>query len=86
MNPGSGKNTNLTSISASGHAVDPASLSLIGNALARVYAESRKSTGIISIALGDRNMGDEGVAALCESLESSNGGYLLRVDFGWKKM
>ena len=88
-------NTNLKSISASGHSLDSSSISKLGSALAEVYETNEKNQsgnmpfeakGVVNIALGDRNFGDAGTIALCESLEKCNGGYLTKVDLELKKM
>lgn len=79
---GSGKNTNLKSVSASGHALDPSSISLLGAAIAK--ASDVEGKGITSIALGDRYMGNMGIIALCDSLHDCNGGNLTYVDLEWK--
>ena len=42
--------------------------------------------GITSLAIGSKDMGDEGIIALCEGLQESNGGLLQDVDFGWKNL
>lgn len=42
--------------------------------------------GVTSLAIGSKDMGDEGVIALCEGLEGSDGGLLQVVDFGWKNL
>ena len=106
----SGTNTNLTSISASGHHIPPQSLKLFGRALStqantiiilqqdEQRSKSNNSTseysGITSIAIGSKDMGNEGIISLCEGLlqqqqqqdDESNGGLLEVIDFGWKNM
>ena len=109
----SGTNTNLTSISASGHPIPPQSLKLFGRALSTQantiiqQQDEQKSknnssstseySGITSIAIGSKDMGNEGIVALCEGLlqqqqqqqqqdDESNGGLLEVIDFGWKNM
>ena len=91
----SGVNTNLKSISASGHHLPSKSLKQFGYALSTQAAASlAKKTkhndddvyGITSLAIGSKDMGDEGVIALCEGLQESNGGLLQDVDFGWKNL
>eukprot|EP00566_Odontella_aurita_P020218 CAMPEP_0113565870 /NCGR_PEP_ID=MMETSP0015_2-20120614/22413_1 /TAXON_ID=2838 /ORGANISM="Odontella" /LENGTH=290 /DNA_ID=CAMNT_0000468107 /DNA_START=244 /DNA_END=1113 /DNA_ORIENTATION=+ /assembly_acc=CAM_ASM_000160 len=68
----SGRNTNLRSISASGHAVPPAALSALGAAIA---------------AASDGGDGSgEGVAALCSSLKKSRGGKLQTIELGFKNI
>lgn len=84
----SGSNTNLRSISASGHALPPESLRRLGLALS-AQAEARgkdgeTARGITSLAVGSKDMGDEGAIALCEGLGGSGGGLLRSLDFGWK--
>ena len=80
-----GSNTNLKSISASGHHLPPEALERFGVALS-AQAEKNNEHGITSLAIGSKDMGDEGVIALCKGLEKSNGGLLQSVDFGWKNM
>ena len=91
----SGVNTNLQSISASGHHLPPESLKQFGLALstqAKKYQQSDANEkegnerGITSLAIGCKDMGDAGVIALCEGLKESNGGLLQSVDFGWKNL
>ena len=91
----SGVNTNLKSISASGHHLPSKSLKQFGHALSTQAAVVAKKTkhnndnemyGITSLAIGSKDMGDEGIIALCEGLEESNGGLLQDVDFGWKNL
>ena len=108
----SGTNTNLTSISASGHPIPPSSLKLFGRALStqantiiilqqdeqkcknNSSSSSSEYSGITSIAIGSKDMGNEGIVALCEGLlqqqqqqqDESNGGLLEVIDFGWKNM
>mmetsp|Transcript_40295 Transcript_40295/g.121363 ORF Transcript_40295/g.121363 Transcript_40295/m.121363 type:complete len:499 (-) Transcript_40295:18-1514(-) len=82
----SGRNTNLRSISASGHAVPPAALSALGAAIAAASDGGDGSGGIRSLAIGNRDMGDEGVAALCSSLKKSRGGKLQTIELGFKNI
>ena len=77
----SGKNKNLKSISASGHAVSPSALALLGSALA-----SQHGKNVREVAVGDENMKDEGVEAFCKPLLEANGGSLERVDFAFKNI
>jgi hypothetical protein len=81
--PASGKNTNLKSISASGHSIPTDALKRFGSALSQ---QTKKFDGIAHIAIGSRDMGDEGVVALCEGLDGSNGGLIQTLDLGWKEM
>lgn len=88
----SGANTNLRTISASGHHLPPESLkqfacalSTQANTLSRQHNDG-VGCGITSLAIGSKDMCDEGVIALCDGLEESNGGLLRVVDFGWKNM
>lgn len=73
-----GKNTHLQSISASGHHLPPESLNHFGLALsaqAKNITQNDDSnitsagTGITHLAIGCKDMGDEGVIALCEGLQ-----------------
>jgi len=90
----SGVNTNLKSISASGHHLPSKSLKQFGHALSTQAAaavvkktdDDNKMYGITSLAIGSKDMGDEGIIALCEGLQESNGGLLQDVDFGWKNL
>lgn len=43
-------------------------------------------SGITNLAIGSKDMGDEGVIGLCKGLEESNGALLQFVDFGWKNL
>ena len=71
-----GRNTHLTTLSASGHAVPPASLKILSKALAT-------TNFLKKIAVGDKNMGDEGVVALV----GENGfGSLEVVDLAYKNI
>ena len=87
----SGGNTNLQSISASGHHLPPDCLKQFGLALsaqAKALLKNTENTpcGISSVAIGAQDMGDEGMIAFCEGLEESNGGLLQCLDFGWKNL
>lgn len=87
----SGVNTNLQSISASGHDVTPESLKTFGLALSTQAnnnndIDTSSFSGITSVAIGSKDMGDEGVIAFCEGLEGSNGGLVQCLDFGWKNI
>ena len=78
----SAKNTNLKSLQASGHAIDDIdALEALGRGLSKIE----------SIAIGDSEMGDEGVCALCQGMESnpklSDGTIALKsVDLSYKNM
>ena len=50
------------------------------------HNDNNKMYGITSLAIGSKDMGDEGIIALCEGLQESNGGLLQDVDFGWKNL
>lgn len=76
-----GKNTHLTSISASGHAVPPETLYKLSQALA-----SPGGKNIKCLAIGDEQMGDEGVEALCRGLVHVNGGFLESLDLSSKNL
>lgn len=73
----SGVNTNLRSISASGHKVPLEALTMLGKALTT-------SQYIQELSIGDESMGDEGVEALCQPLLELN--KLEHVDFGFKSL
>ncbi len=90
-NSASGANTNLRTISASGHDLPPESLKIFGKALStqaqKLNRENNASAnGITHLAIGSKDMGDDGVVALCEGLAASNGGLLKSLDLGWKSM
>ena len=74
-----GRNTNLKSLSASGHAIPPSSLERLGAAI------SKRKSSLLRLAIGDRSMSDEGVVALCSGLGSGGGG-LEEVDLEWKDL
>lgn len=74
----SGKNTHLTLLAASGHSVSPVALGRLGAVIAS------GKCNLVGLAIGDQKMGDAGVAALCASLESVNGGKLAVLDLAWK--
>ena len=60
-----GKNTYLTSISASGHEIqDVSSLASLGKAIS-----SGTQNNVKSLAIGNSTMGDVGVCALCDGLQ-----------------
>jgi hypothetical protein len=75
-------NSHLTSLQASGHAIDDLNaLEELGKAL------STLQSSIVELAVGDTNMGDIGVSALCRGLKSSNKNLMLRkIDLSWKNM
>ena len=77
----SGKNTHLTSIFASGHAVTPDALYKLSQALA-----SPGGKHIKCLSIGDEQMGDEGVEALCRGLAHVNGGFLEWLDLSSKNL
>ena len=82
-----GSNTNLKSVSASGHKVSPESLKRFGCALSEQSKQlGGANNGITDIAIGSKDMGDAGIIAMCEGLEESNGGLLRSLDLGWKGM
>eukprot|EP00986_Skeletonema_menzelii_P011990 scaffold6363_cov98-Skeletonema_menzelii.AAC.2 len=80
-----GMNTHLVSISASGHPLPPNSLKAFGNALS-IQASKQQKYGITSLAIGSKDMGDEGTIALCQGLALSNGALLQHLDLGWKEI
>ena len=71
-----GRNTHLTTLSASGHAVPPSSLKILGKALKTAYSLKR-------IAVGDKSMGDEGVLAL---FGETGFGVLEGIDLAYKNI
>jgi hypothetical protein len=77
------RNDSLRSISASGHAIDDC------NAL---EALGRVLTRLESVAIGDSDMGDDGVCAMCrgvaatEKLSGDSSNALKSIDFSWKNM
>ncbi|CAJ1959874.1 unnamed protein product [Cylindrotheca closterium] len=75
----SGLNTNLKSISASGHKVPPEALETLGKALATTGGQYVKQ-----LSIGDESMGDEGVVALLQPLLETC--HLEHVDFGFKSL
>ena len=81
-----GTNTNLRSISASGHHLRPESLQTLGLALSTQGTNLNGSSGLTYLAIGSKDMGDEGVCSLCEGLEDSNGALLRHVDLAWKNI
>jgi len=79
LHTATGKNTNLKSISASGHALSPSSLERLGAAIAK------RQSGLVSLAIGHQRMGDEGAEALCTGLGDGGGG-LQELDLEWKDL
>ena len=67
-------------LAASGHSVPPVALGRLGAVIAS------GKCNLVGLAIGDQKMGDAGVAALCASLESVNGGKLAVLDLAWKDM
>ena len=85
-------NTHLVSVQASGHSIDDTSaLEMLGAAL---MVPNESSSQLEELSIGDSNMGDDGIAALCHGMETSTttaGGEhfqcrLKSVDFSWKGM
>ena len=73
--------SHLRSLHASGHSIDCNALEKLGRSLFDVE----------DIAIGDSNMGDEGVCALCRGMEANErmaaGSSILRsIDLSWKNM
>jgi hypothetical protein len=74
----SGKNTHLRSLQASGHSIDdPVALEALGRALVPPLVTSSSSSpvgpgtnGLETLCIGDSNMGDDGICALCQGFES----------------
>ena len=63
------RNSHLVSVLASGHVIDDASaLELLGKAL---MVPSESSSQLSELSIGDSNMGDDGIVALCNGMESS---------------
>ena len=77
----SGNNKTLKSINASGHAVPSSTLEKLGSAIT-----SQNENGITCIAIGDENMGDDGVESFCTTLKDVQGGSLVTVDFALKSL
>ena len=73
-------NTYFKSLRASGHSVPASSLRRMGTAIA-----TTKATSFCSVAIGDRNMGDEGVSAFCEGLSAGDHS-LESIDLSFKGM
>lgn len=78
-------NTHLVSISASGHQLQPNSLRKFGTALS-IQAQKQQQFGVKSLAIGSKDMGDEGATALCQGLEHTKGALLHHLDLGWKEI
>mmetsp|Transcript_16878 Transcript_16878/g.46356 ORF Transcript_16878/g.46356 Transcript_16878/m.46356 type:complete len:148 (-) Transcript_16878:184-627(-) len=95
-----GSNTHLRSLQASGHAIDDLSaLEELGRALAGEGAGSGEGCGsgsgsaLETIAIGDSNLGDDGVMALCRGLNAtktaatgSSNHKLRGIDLSYKNM
>jgi len=63
-----GQNTHLRSLQASGHRIDDLdALEALGRALS---SSSSTDNGLETLCIGDSNMGDDGVDALCHGFES----------------
>ncbi|KAG7344379.1 leucine rich repeat LRR-containing protein [Nitzschia inconspicua] len=73
-------NTHLTTLNASGHHIDDVeSLEELGRSLA-----SQSLSPMTELAIGDSQMGDAGVKALCRGLKSRNNLKLETIDLSWK--
>lgn len=82
-----GYNTNLRSISASGHKVPLKSLRRFGSALSTQSGKLKDDEiGVSHVAIGSKDMGDDGAIAFCEGLEESDGGLIQSLDLAWKEM
>ena len=81
-----GANTHLRSISASGHHLRPEAMQTLGLALSTQAKILSGSSGLTHLAIGSKDMGDEGVCSLCEGLEGSSGALLQHVDLAWKNI
>ena len=66
-----------TNLSASGHAVSNEVLFLLGQAIGR-------QTVMTSLAIGNKDMGDDGVVALCDGLAAGGTSPLLAIDLSYK--
>jgi len=75
-----GQTTHLRTIQASGHAISNDSLRRLGQAIATGKSK------LTSLAVGDSNMGDEGVCSLCQGLMEGNCSTLISIDFSYKGM
>jgi Ran GTPase-activating protein (RanGAP) involved in mRNA processing and transport len=71
------RNTHLTTLGASGHAIPPSSLRKLGKSLIN-------NTTLQSLAIGDKNMGNEGVISLLETEGSCR--HLKTLDLEFKNM
>ena len=83
---GSSVNTHLVSVSASGHHLPPSSLKAFGAALSVQAQKKHQNVGITRLAIGSKDMGDDGVISLCEGLATTNGALLQHLDLGWKQI
>lgn len=80
---GTGKNTHLKSLSASGHALSPNALERLGSAIAQ------GKSNLVRLAIGNSELGDDGTVALCRGLDSNEaniGAGLQEVDMEWKDL
>jgi Ran GTPase-activating protein (RanGAP) involved in mRNA processing and transport len=70
----SGQNTHLRSLQASGHNIDdPVALEALGRALVPSSSAADAdagANGLETLCIGDSNMGDDGICALCQGFES----------------
>lgn len=62
-----GQNTHLRSLQASGHRIDDDALEALGRALSSSFSTD---SGLETLCIGDSNMGDDGICALCQGFES----------------
>lgn len=74
-----GRNTNLKSLTASGHVLSPNSLERLGVAIAQ------QKSSLINLAIGHPQMRDDGTVALCSGLGDGGGG-LQEIDLEWKDL
>lgn len=82
----SGGGSNLRTINASGHAVSPQYLEVLGSAIG-CSSSSDGGGEIISLAIGDQTMRDDGIVALCRGIyqsKSSGGPPLQILDLSFK--
>lgn len=74
-----GCNQQLRSIRASGHAIEPASLFRLGQAIAAYQSK------VEELAIGNKDTGDDGVIALCNGLATGES-FLQKIDLSYKAM